>query len=533
MTEFDPPATRPEMPPTITAELAAAGFEDAQEIGAGGFGAVYRCQQPSLERTVAVKVLTTDLEADNLDRFLREQRAMGKLCGHPNVVNIFQVGATRSGRPYIVMQYHPRDSLKARIHHAGPISWQETVHIGVKLAGALETAHRLGTLHRDVKPANILLTDYGEPQLTDFGIARMAGGFETRTGIVTGSPAFTAPEVLEGYAPTPSSDVYSLGATLFCALTGHAAFERRGGEQVVAQFLRVTTAPAPEMQGIIPDDVRAAIGHAMAQNPDDRPATAAELGEELRQIQRRSGLAVDDMAVPGEVHRAEHPAPAQRVDAAATRVRVVVAEDEVLLREGLAHLCERSGFEVVGHAGDGEQLIALVRDKKPELVVADIRMPPTQTTEGLDAALVIRKEFPDIGILILSAHVDAGHAMELLASGHSVGYLLKSRVIDVAEFTDALDRIAKGGSVVDPTLVAELVSRQRRNDPLSALSARELQVLALMAEGRSNAAIARELWVAGGTVEKHVRSILIKLNLAETDDVSRRVLAVITFLKAR
>src|ERR1700751_4199474 len=162
MADIDSHATQRGLAPDIPAELHDAGFDDVAEIGHGGFGVVYRCVQPLLERTVAVKVLTTDLDPDNLDRFMREQRAMGKLCGHPNVVNIFAVGATRSGRPYIVMQYHPRNSLKARIRHAGPISWQETVHIGVKMAGALETAHRLGTLHRDVKPANILLTDYGE-----------------------------------------------------------------------------------------------------------------------------------------------------------------------------------------------------------------------------------------------------------------------------------------------------------------------------------------------------------------------------------
>ncbi len=174
MAELDQPAERRDLTPTITAELAAAGFDDAQEIGLGGFGAVYRCQQRSLERTVAIKVLTTDLEREHLERFLREQRAMGKLSGHPNIVNIFQVGATQAGRPYIVMQYHPRGSLDARIHRAGPLGWQETLHIGVKLAGALETAHRLGTLHRDVKPANILLTEYGEPQLTDFGVLTTA-----------------------------------------------------------------------------------------------------------------------------------------------------------------------------------------------------------------------------------------------------------------------------------------------------------------------------------------------------------------------
>src|SRR5882757_8662884 len=255
MDECEPPAARCDLTPAIAAELAAAGLDDAIEVGVGGFGSVYRCQQRSLDRTVAVKVLTTDLDPDNVERFLREQRAMGKVCGHPNIVNIFDVGATTSGRPFIVMQYHPRDSLRARIQSVGPLTWVETLHIGVKIAGALETAHRLSTLHRDVKPANILLTEYGEPQLADFGIARISGGFETGTGVITGSPAFTAPEVLLGQSPSPASDLYSLGATLFCALTGHAAFERRSGEQVVAQFLRVAAEPTAARDLVqLPDD---------------------------------------------------------------------------------------------------------------------------------------------------------------------------------------------------------------------------------------------------------------------------------------
>jgi DNA-binding NarL/FixJ family response regulator len=216
-----------------------------------------------------------------------------------------------------------------------------------------------------------------------------------------------------------------------------------------------------------------------------------------------------------------------------TPTRVVVAEDDVLLREGLASLLERSGFDVVGQAGDGAQLLELVRDKTPELVVTDIRMPPTNSTEGLDAARVIREELPDTGVLVLSAHVDVEHAMELLASGRSVGYLLKSRVTDVADFIDTLERIAKGASVVDPALVQELVSARRRDDPLAALSPREREVLALMAGGRSNAGIAHRLWITEGTVEKHVRSILAKLNLPETPDDHRRVLAAITFLESR
>jgi DNA-binding NarL/FixJ family response regulator len=214
-------------------------------------------------------------------------------------------------------------------------------------------------------------------------------------------------------------------------------------------------------------------------------------------------------------------------------MRVVLAEDELLLREGMASLLERSGVQVVGQAGDATQLLALVRDTSPDLVVVDIRMPPTRTREGLEAAREIRQQRPEIGILVLSAHVEVEHAMELLASGRGIGYLLKSRVTDVSEFVETLERIAKGASIVDPALVQELVTARRRIDPLAALSERERQVLALMAEGRSNAGIAGRLWVTEGTVEKHVRSILQKLNLAETEQDHRRVLAVITFLQAQ
>jgi serine/threonine-protein kinase PknK len=214
-------------------------------------------------------------------------------------------------------------------------------------------------------------------------------------------------------------------------------------------------------------------------------------------------------------------------------LRVILADDDVLLRAGLASLFARSGFEVVGQAGDGAQLLELARDQEPDLVVVDIRMPPTQTTEGLEAARQIREELPSTGILVLSAHVEVEHALELLSSGQRIGYLLKSRVTDVAEFIETLQRIAKGASVVDPALVQELVIARRRNDPLDALSTREHEVLGLMAEGRSNAGIAHRLWVTEGTVEKHVRHILTKLGLPETEDAHRRVLAVITFLGAR
>jgi DNA-binding NarL/FixJ family response regulator len=215
------------------------------------------------------------------------------------------------------------------------------------------------------------------------------------------------------------------------------------------------------------------------------------------------------------------------------RLRVVLADDDVLLREGLASLFDRSGFEVVGQAGNGVELLALVRSARPELAVIDIRMPPGQATEGLAAARVIRAELPGTAIIVLSAHVEVEEAMELLAGGERTGYLLKSRVTDVADFMETVGRIAAGASIVDPSLVNELIRARRRRDPLDALSPREREVLALMAQGASNAGIARQIFVTEGTVEKHVHSILTKLDLPESDTEHRRVLAVLRFLEAR
>jgi DNA-binding NarL/FixJ family response regulator len=214
-------------------------------------------------------------------------------------------------------------------------------------------------------------------------------------------------------------------------------------------------------------------------------------------------------------------------------VRVVVADDDVLLREGLASLLIQSGYDVVGQAADGDELLELVSLHDPQLAVIDIRMPPTGTTEGLEAAETLRASRPQLGILLLSAHVEVETAMSLLNGGDRIGYLLKSRVRRVEDFLDALERIQRGGAVIDPALIEELVGRQRHDDPLQALSSRELEVLALMAEGRSNAGIAKRLYVTEGAVEKHVRSILAKLRLSASSDDHRRVLAVVTFLDQR
>jgi DNA-binding NarL/FixJ family response regulator len=214
-------------------------------------------------------------------------------------------------------------------------------------------------------------------------------------------------------------------------------------------------------------------------------------------------------------------------------MRVVIADDAVLFREGLARVLEGAGIQVAAQAGDGDRLLALVRADPPDAVVVDIRMPPTHTREGLEAALRIRAEHPPVGVLVLSQYVEPHHAMQLLEDGAGgVGYLLKDRVADVGEVVEAVRRVAGGGSVIDPEVVAQLVGRRRAVDPVQRLSEREREVLALMAEGRSNQAIGERLFLSPKTVEGHVRSIFTRLDLSATPDDHRRVLAVLAFLRA-
>ena len=227
-----------------------------------------------------------------------------------------------------------------------------------------------------------------------------------------------------------------------------------------------------------------------------------------------------------------HPVPADNARVNASRARVVLADDDILLREGLASLLDRSGLDVVGQAGDAAGLIELVRQERPDLAVVDIRMPPDFSTEGLAAAQHIRRHYPQTAVVVLSAHVEVEHALDLLAKGDRTGYLLKSRVTDVTEFVQTLQRVIRGGSAVDPALVQELVAARRPDNPLDELTGREREVLALMAEGRSNAGIGQALFVTEGTVEKHVRAILMKLRLPDSAENHRRVLAVLAFLDA-
>ena len=212
-------------------------------------------------------------------------------------------------------------------------------------------------------------------------------------------------------------------------------------------------------------------------------------------------------------------------------MRIVLAEDSVLLREGVARLLREAGFEVVGQASNADELLLKVRSYSPDVAIVDIRMPPTHTDEGLRAAQEIREKYPGTGVLVLSQYAEPAYAMELLAeSAEGVGYLLKDRVSDVNDFCAAVKRVAEGGSALDPTVVSQLVGRRRRDDPVSELTPRETEVLELMAEGRSNQAIGERLFITPRAVEKHVTSIFGKLGLAAAAEDHRRVLAVLAYL---
>ncbi|MDQ4069810.1 MAG: serine/threonine-protein kinase [Actinomycetota bacterium] len=288
---------RPE-PASTAVELGVPGLDDVEEIGRGGFGVVYRARQKALNRMVAVKVLGAGLDEVDRERVAREAWAMGTLSGHPNIVNVFDVGTTPGGAQYILMSYLAQGSMAARLAAEGPLAWSEAVRITVKLAGAVEMAHRAGTLHRDIKPENVLMSDYGEPQLADFGIARVEGRFEKATGQFTASVVHAAPEVLDGRSADVAADVYSLGSTLFTMLAGRPAFTRRPEETLAALFIRIVRDPVPDLrpQGV-PDAVCRVVERAMAKDPRERPSSAAELGRALQEVQRRAGLPVAEMPV--------------------------------------------------------------------------------------------------------------------------------------------------------------------------------------------------------------------------------------------
>lgn len=273
------------------------GCVGPEEIGAGGYGRVYRARQPAFDRTVAVKVLHGRLDdATTLRRFQRECQAIGAVAGHPNIVEVHDAGGTPSGHPYIVMPYLRRGSLAQRLTREGAIPWQQAVTITIKLCGALHSAHQAGVLHRDIKPENILVSDYGEPLLADFGIAHRLGSVGHATTMTALTPAQGAPELIADGKPSVASDVYSLASTLHTLIRGEPPFSRRGEESVFPLLARLATEPPPDLRRHgVPDEIARVVERALAKYPQSRPPTARAFGEALQQAQTHLRLPVTDL----------------------------------------------------------------------------------------------------------------------------------------------------------------------------------------------------------------------------------------------
>ena len=356
----------------------------------------------------------------------------------------------------------------------------------------------------------------------------------------------------DAVAASGGQEVDSRGDELFAAfaspeaaLAAASETQRRLGGHTWPAPVRIriglhTGTAALDDDGYVGVDVHrayriASAGHGGQIVLSETAAAALATEHELRDL----GIwSLPDLPDPERIFQLDDPGfggnfPPLRARPGATPLRVVLADDSVLLREGIARLLDDAGFEVVAQSGTADDLLRHVAMHRPDVAVVDIRMPPTQTDEGLRAAKAIREKHPATGVLVLSQYVEPGYAMELLSeSAESVGYLLKDRVADVDEFAAAIRRVAEGGSALDPTVVSELVGRHRRDDPLAELSPREREVLELMAEGRSNQAIAERLFVTLRAVEKHVTSIFVKLRLPATAEDHRRVLAVLALLRS-
>jgi serine/threonine protein kinase len=289
------------------------GLTDLTEIGRGSYGVVYRARQERLRRFVAVKVLNARLGGQSAERFTQECRALGALSGHPHIVAVYEADTTEHGEPYLVMPFCERGSLAARLAEGTPLSWQETLDVGVRLAGALQTAHDAGILHRDIKPGNVLVDGYGNPQLADFGQARLADSDLTGTGGVIGTPAYAAPEVLRGGQATPAADVHSLAAALVALLTGRGPYSRHNTENIAAVMFRVLNEqPADLREHGVPPKVAEVLEWALQKDPDGRPPSAAVFGKAMQGLQRQHDLSATPLIVAGapESDRTPPPAPA-------------------------------------------------------------------------------------------------------------------------------------------------------------------------------------------------------------------------------
>ena len=504
------------MPREVNIGSTFAGHRVDAVAGHGGMAIVYRATDLALDRPVALKLIAPALAEDPVfrARFERECKIAAAI-DHPHAVQVFHAGE-EDRQLFVTMRFVDGTDLGTMIDQDGRLDPERAIALIGQVAGALDEAHSHGLVHRDVKPSNILVArrDGAEHAfLSDFGLSKPMQGEAgmTRPGFVMGTADYMAPEHARGADIDGRADVYALACVLFRALTGAVPYDRTSDLEKLWAHLND---PAPSLRDECPDLPRGldeVIQRAMAKDREDRYASASELARAA------------DAALHGT-----SAAPRE-----ATGPRVVVAEDSVLLRAGVVSLLEDAGFDVVGQAGDAEELLHAVRTLRPDVAVTDIRMPPTHTDEGLRAARTIRDELPDTGVLVLSQYLEEPYAFELLGdSAEGVGYLLKDRVGDPRGFADAVRQVAAGGSALDPADVAQLLGRRRAQYPLEELSARERDVLARMAEGQSNLAIAQALGVSDRAVERHVSAIFAKLDLPSGNEGHRRVLAVLRYLRA-
>jgi DNA-binding NarL/FixJ family response regulator len=504
-----------EVSPEISIGATFAGHRIDAPAGHGGMGVVYRATDLALDRPVALKLIAPALAADPAFRlrFERECR-MAAAIDHPHAVQVFRAGE-EDGVLFVTMRFVEGTDLGERLSEDGPLEPESAVALIGQVAGALAEAHRHGVVHRDVKPSNILIArrdGHDHAFLTDFGLGKpVAQAGMTRTGFVMGTADYMAPEHARGEEVDGRADVYALACVLFQALTGAAPYARDSDIDKLWAHLHEPPPSLLEARPGLPRALDDVLRRGMAKDREDRYGSAEELAR--------------------DAEAALHGTP--RSTPAPTALRVVVAEDSVLLRAGVVHLLEDAGFVVVGQAGDAEELLAAVREQRPDVAVTDIRMPPTHGDEGLRAARTIRAELPEVGVLVLSQYLEEDYALDLLGEdAEGVGYLLKDRVADPRGFADAVRQVASGGSALDPAVVSQMLGRRRAGDPLDELSERERDVLARMAEGQSNHAIAEELGIGDRAVERHVGAIFTKLALPSGQEGHRRVLAVLTYLRA-
>jgi hypothetical protein len=381
------------MPPEV------AGLGEPVEIGRGGFGVVYRARDERFDRDVALKVIRdAGLSDEVLARFARECRSLGALSGHPNIVSIHDAGQTADGELYLVMEYLPGGSLGERIAADGPAEPRDVVTWGAALAGALETAHRSGIVHRDVKPENVLFSTFGAPKLVDFGIARMRTAFETRSGSVSATLSHAAPEIIGGAPASPRSDVYSLASVLFLALTGQAPFDRPDEESLAPLIARIATAPPPDLREFgVPGVLADVITGALAKDPADRPATAAAFGAALQGVAGALGapvpaVPVEDVATIGPLFErppGERPTPRlDTVQVARRREPLPGAPDRTRRRRGRLSSVLVAALGVIALGGAAVAVAAPWRDDPVDEPALELADPVVRTAQGLEVRRV-------------------------------------------------------------------------------------------------------------------------------------------------